>query len=81
MERLLADAEKLTGVHYDISSYADVTEAIHAIQVEMNVAGKTAEEASGTIEGSVNSMKAAWQNSPTRTPTSRPSPTSWSTPW
>ena len=62
MERLLADAEKLTGVHYDISSYADVTEAIHAIQVEMNVAGKTAEEASGTIEGSVNSMKAAWQN-------------------
>ena len=62
MERLLADAEKLSGVKYDLSSYADIVEAIHVIQTEMGITGTTAEEASTTIQGSVASMKAAWAN-------------------
>lgn len=62
MERLLADAEKLSGVKYDLSSYADVVEAIHVIQTEMGITGTTAKEASTTIQGSVASMKAAWAN-------------------
>ena len=62
MQRLLEDAEKLSGVHYDLSSYADITEAIHVIQTEMGITGTTAAEAASTIEGSVNSMKAAWTN-------------------
>ena len=62
MERLLADAEKLTGQHYDLSSFNDITEAIHAIQTEMGITGTTAKEAATTIEGSVNSAKAAYSN-------------------
>lgn len=62
MQRLLADAEKLSGVKYDLSSYADVVEAIHVIQTEMGITGTTAEEASTTIQGSVAGMKAAWAN-------------------
>lgn len=62
MQRLLADAEKLSGVKYDLSSYADVVEAIHVIQTEMGITGTTAKEASTTIQGSVASMKAAWAN-------------------
>lgn len=62
MERLLKDAEKISGVKYDISSYADVVEAIHVVQTEMGITGTTAEEASKTISGSVNATKAAWQN-------------------
>lgn len=62
MQRLLADAEKLSGVKYDLSSYADVVEAIHVVQTEMGITGTTAEEASTTIQGSVASMKAAWAN-------------------
>lgn len=62
MQRLLADAEKLSGVKYDLSSYADIVEAIHVIQTEMGITGTTAEEASTTIQGSVASMKAAWAN-------------------
>lgn len=62
MERLLADAEKLSGVKYDLSSYADIVEAIHVIQDEMGITGTTALEASTTIQGSVASMKAAWAN-------------------
>lgn len=62
MERLLADAEKLTGVHYDISNLGDVYSAIHAIQEEMGVTGTSADEAATTIQGSVAMMKAAWQN-------------------
>ena len=62
MERLLADAEKLTGVHYDIANFDDVIQAIHAIQQEQNITGTTAKEASKTIEGSVNMAKAAWEN-------------------
>lgn len=62
MERLLADAEKLTGVHYDISNLGDVYSAIHAIQEEMGITGTSAKEAATTIEGSIAMMKAAWQN-------------------
>lgn len=62
MQRLLADAEKISGVKYDLSSYADIVEAIHVIQTEMGITGTTAKEASTTIQGSVASMKAAWAN-------------------
>lgn len=62
MERLLADAEKLSGVEYDISSYADIVDAIHVVQTEMGITGTTAFEASTTISGSINTMKGAWTN-------------------
>lgn len=62
MERLLEDAEKLTGIEYNISNFSDIIEAIHVIQTEMGITGTTAEEASTTIEGSFNSMKSAWTN-------------------
>lgn len=62
MKRLLKDAEALSGVKYDISSFADVAEAIHVIQEEMGVAGTTAREAASTIEGSLAMMKGAWEN-------------------
>lgn len=62
MQRLLADAEKLSGVKYDISSYADIVDAIHVVQTEMGITGTTAEEANKTISGSVSAMKAAWTN-------------------
>ena len=62
MERLLADAQAISGIEYDISSYADVVEAIHVIQDEMGITGTTAKEAAETISGSTASVKAAWQN-------------------
>lgn len=62
MQRLLEDAEKLSGIKYDISSFADIAEAIHVVQTEMGITGTTAKEASTTIQGSVNSMKGAWKN-------------------
>lgn len=62
MERLLADAEKLAGRKFDLSSFADIVEAIHVVQEQMGIAGTTSLEAATTIEGSVNSMKAAWEN-------------------
>ena len=62
MERLLADAEKLSGVKYDISSYADIVDAIHVVQTEMGITGTTAKEAATTIQGSANAMKSAWSN-------------------
>ena len=62
MERLLADAEKLSGVKYDINNLSDVYEAIHVIQTELGITGTTAKEALTTIEGSMNSAKAAWSN-------------------
>lgn len=62
MERLLADAQAISGIEYDISSYADVVAAIHVIQESMGVAGATAAEAEHTIQGSMNSMKAAIEN-------------------
>lgn len=62
MERLLAYAESITGIHYDISSFADIVEAIHIVQSEMGITGTTADEAAGTISGAVATMKAAWEN-------------------
>ncbi len=62
MERLLADAEKITGVHYDINELGDVYDAIHVIQGELGITGTTAEEAANTISGSIGMMKASWQD-------------------
>lgn len=62
MERLLADAEKFSGIKYDISSYADIVDAIHVVQTEMGITGTTAKEAATTIQGSANAMKSAWSN-------------------
>lgn len=62
MERLLADASKLSGVKYDISNFSDIIAAIHVIQESQNIAGTTAKEASTTISGSIGSVKAAWAN-------------------
>lgn len=84
MQRLLEDAEKFSGIKYDISSYADIVEAIHVIQGELEISGRTAEEAAEiqkrtgrevleqtgttakeaatTVQGSLTSVKAAWQN-------------------
>lgn len=62
MERLLADAKAISGIEYDISSYADVVDAIHVIQTSMDITGTTAKEASDTISGSISSMQSALQN-------------------
>ena len=62
MQRLLEDAEKFSGVKYDIKNLNDVYEAIHVVQQEMNITGTTAKEAATTIEGSLNMTKAAWEN-------------------
>ena len=62
MQRLLADAEKLTGVKYDINNLSDVYSAIHAIQENLDITGTTAREAATTFTGSFKSMKAAAQN-------------------
>ena len=62
MQRLLVDAEKISGVKYDISSFADVTEAIHVMQTQMGITGTTAAEAADTISGSIDSTKAALTN-------------------
>ena len=62
MARLLEDAGKIAGVKFDISSYADVTQAIHVMQQQMGIAGTTAKEATETISGSIGGMKSALQN-------------------
>lgn len=62
MERLLSDAEKLTGVKYDINNLGDVYNAIHAIQENLGITGTTAKEASQTFSGSFSAMKAAASN-------------------
>ena len=62
MQRLLADAEKLTGVKYDINNLSDVYSAIHAIQENLDITGTTAKEAASTFSGSFESMKASAQN-------------------
>lgn len=62
MERLLEDATALSGVEYDISSYADIVDAIHVIQTEMGITGTTALEASTTIQGSISSAISTWKN-------------------
>ena len=62
MERLLADAEKLTGVKYDINNLSDVYSAIHAIQGQIGITGTTAKEAEQTFTGSLSAMKASASN-------------------
>lgn len=62
MERLLADAEKLSGQKYDIDNLSDVYNAIHVIQENLDITGTTGKEAMSTISGSVNSAKASFQN-------------------
>ena len=62
MERLLKDAEKISGIKYDISNLNDVYSAIHVIQGELGITGTTAKEAGETIEGSFNSLSASWEN-------------------
>lgn len=67
LQRLLADAEKFSAAQgkvrdFSVDSYSDIVEAIHIVQDEMGITGTTAEEAATTIEGSVNTAKAAWDN-------------------
>ena len=62
MQRLLEDAEKLSGQEYDISNLSDVYEAIHVVQQEMGITGTTSKEAATTIDGSTRQMKASWEN-------------------
>ena len=62
LERLVADAEKLTGQALDPSKFSDVITAIHAVQENLGITGTTALEAATTIEGSMNMAKAAWAN-------------------
>lgn len=62
MQRLLADATKLSGVKYDINNLSDVYSAIHVIQEDLDITGTTAKEAATTIEGSMNSAKSAFDN-------------------
>lgn len=62
MARLLEDAEKISGQKFNLSSYADVVDAIHVIQTEMGITGTTAKEATETISGSLAMTKSAWQN-------------------
>lgn len=62
MERLLADAQKISGVKYDISNLNDVYSAIHVIQTEMGITGTSAKEGATTIAGSINMLKASWSN-------------------
>lgn len=62
MARLLEDAEKLTGIKYDINNLSDVYSAIHVIQDELGITGTTAKEASSTISGSLSMVSASWSN-------------------
>ena len=62
MQRLLDDAEKLSGQKFDLSSYGDIVDAIHVVQTEMGITGTTAKEAGETISGSISAMKSAWAN-------------------
>lgn len=67
MQRLIDDANALNAAqgnytNYSIESYADIVDAIHTVQTEMGITGTTALEASTTVEGSINSVKAAYQN-------------------
>ena len=60
MERLMSDAEKLTGEHYTVGDFGDTVAAIHAVQENLKITGTTAKEASTTMSGSMNMMKSAW---------------------
>lgn len=61
-ERLAAEAEAITGIHYDVDNLAEFTEAIHVMQVEYGIAATTSKEAASTIQGSMSMLKASWAN-------------------
>ena len=62
MQELLDKAQEISGIEYNIDSFADIADAIHVVQENMGITGTTAKEASGTITGSVASIGAAWKN-------------------
>lgn len=62
MQELLEKAKELSGVEYDIESYADIVQAIHVVQESMGIAGTTAKEGVETISGSISTLKSAWSN-------------------
>ena len=62
MQRLLKDAEKISGQKFDLSSYADIIQAIHVMQENMGIAGTTSKEAATTISGSLSMLKGSWEN-------------------
>lgn len=62
MQELLDKAQELSGIQYNIDSFADIADAIHVVQTEMGITGTTAREAASTIQGSMSSMKSAWEN-------------------
>ena len=62
MERLLADASKLSGIEYNIDNLSDVYGAIHVIQTELGITGTTAKEAASTLSGSFNMMGSAFKD-------------------
>lgn len=62
MQRLLTDAEKLSGMKFDMSNFADIVKAIGIIQDKMGITGTTAREAAGTIQGSLSMVKGSWEN-------------------
>lgn len=62
MQRLLEDAQKVTGIKYDINNLNDVYQAIHVIQGELGITGTTAKEATETLQGSMAGLQGAWQN-------------------
>lgn len=62
MKKLLKDAEAISGIEYNIDSYADIVQAIHVIQENMGVAGTTLKEGTETISGSISTLQSAWKN-------------------
>lgn len=62
MQRLLKDAEQISGIEFNIDSFADITQAIHIVQDNLGITGTTAKEAEETISGSLNQVKASWGN-------------------
>jgi phage-related protein len=62
MARLLADAQEISGIEYDIKNLSDVYAAVHVIQTELGITGTTAKEAGSTIQGSAAAMGSAWDN-------------------
>ena len=62
MERLLKDAQEISGIEYNIDNLNDVYSAINVIQTELGITGTTAKEAASTISGSTQMMASAWSN-------------------
>lgn len=62
MQRLMKDAEKLTGEHYTVGDFGDTVKAIHAVQEHLNITGTTAKEASHTMSGSWSQLKSSWND-------------------